>query len=441
MHTFPQLRKIERKYGDRLIVVGVHSPKFPAERETANLREAVLRYRIEHPVVNDRDFAVWQRFGGRAWPTLIFIDPDGRVIGKHEGELPFEKFDQLVGGMLEEFEARGVLNPAASPIALEAIREPAHTLSFPGKVLAADDALYIADTNHHRVVVAALDGSIQRAFGGGEPALIDGPASQAAFQQPQGLARSGASLYVADTENHAIRSIDLDTGMVTTLAGTGEQARVANAGGPGRSTSLSSPWDLALSGPLLYIAMAGTHQIWSLDLESGTVAPFAGTGREGLLDGALDRAWFAQSSGLTLADGHLYVADAEVSAVRDIDLRAKQVSTLVGEDLFVFGDRDGEGDAVRLQHPLGISGRDGTILIADSYNNKIKRLEPGRRAVQTWLGSGAAGRADGPGPSASFREPGGVCAGRAGLYIADTNNHRIALADWERGEVRTLIGD
>ena len=229
--------------------------------------------------------------------------------------------------------------------------------------------------------------------------------------------------------------------MVTTLAGTGEQARVADAGGPGRSTPLSSPWDLALSGPLLYIAMAGTHQIWSLDLESGTVAPFAGTGREGLLDGALDRAWFAQSSGLTLADGHLYVADAEVSAVRDIDLRAKQVSTLVGEDLFVFGDRDGEGDAVRLQHPLGISARDGTIFIADSYNNKIKRLEPGRRAVQTWLGSGAAGRADGPGPSASFREPGGVCAGRAGLYIADTNNHRITLADWERGEVRTLIGD
>src|SRR5947208_10682047 len=133
MHTFPQLRKIERKYGDKVVVVGVYSPKFPAERETANLREAVLRYRIEHPVVNDRDFQVWQRFGGRAWPTLIFVDPEGRIIDRHEGELPFEQFDPLVDRMLLDFEARGVLNPRASPIAVEGIAEPSHTLSFPDR--------------------------------------------------------------------------------------------------------------------------------------------------------------------------------------------------------------------------------------------------------------------------------------------------------------------
>ena len=117
------------------------------------------------------------------------------------------------------------------------------------------------------------------------------------------------------------------------------------------------------------------------------------------------------------------------------------MTTLVGEDLFVFGDQDGEGDAVRLQHPLGITGHDGSLCVADSYNNKIKRLDPGRRAATSWLGSGAAGRADGAGPSATFREPGGVCAGVEGLYIADTNNHRIAVADWTSGTVRTVIGD
>jgi DNA-binding beta-propeller fold protein YncE len=137
----------------------------------------------------------------------------------------------------------------------------------------------------------------------------------------------------------------------------------------------------------------------------------------------------------------LYVADSEVSAVRDIDLTTGRVTTVVGEDLFVFGDQDGEGDAVRLQHPLGITASEGALFVADSYNNKIKRLDPGRRAVVTWLGSGLAGRADGPGPSAAFREPGGVCAGVDGLYIADTNNHRIAVADWTTGRVRTLIGD
>jgi NHL repeat-containing protein len=441
MHTFPQLRKIERKYGDRVTIVGVHSPKFPAERETANLREAVLRYRIEHPVVNDRDFQVWQRFGGRAWPTLIFLDPQGRVIGKHEGELPFEQFDPLVERMLKEFEDRGTINLAVGPVALQEIQEPTRTLNFPGKVLATEDALYIADTNHHRIVRADLGGAIQRSYGSGEPGLADGAAERAAFQQPQGMATSGSMLYVADTENHAIRAIELASGFVTTVAGTGEQALGAGAGGPGRSTALSSPWDLALGDRVLYIAMAGTHQVWLLDLDTGVVGPFAGTGREGLLDGALAEACFAQSSGLALVEDHLYVADSEVSAVRDVDLGSGVVSTIVGEDLFVFGDQDGEGDVVRLQHPLGITAREGILFLADSYNNRIKRLDPRRRVVTTWLGSGAAGRADGPLTSASFREPGGVCAGRDGLYIADTNNHRVAVADWATGTVRTLVGD
>jgi sugar lactone lactonase YvrE len=441
MHTFPQLRKIERKYGDRVIVIGVHSPKFPAERETANLREAVLRYRIEHPVVNDYDFEVWNQFGGRAWPTLMFIDPQGRVIGKHEGELPFEQFDPVVARMLNESEERGILDPGAAAIDLQEIREPARTLKFPGKVLATEEAFYVTDTNHHRIVKAGFDGSIQRSYGSGEPGLLDGPAERAAFQQPQGMAKSGTTLYVADTENHAIRAIDLESGAVVTLAGTGEQAQPGGRAASGRSTALSSPWDLALADGVLYIAMAGTHQIWSLDLGTGAVAPFAGSGREGLLDGPLDQACFAQSSGLALDQGHLYVADSEVSAVRDIDLTSKVVTTVVGEDLFVFGDEDGEGDVVRLQHPLGITARAGMLFLADSYNHKVKKVDPRRRVVTTWLGSGAAGRADGVGTSASFREPGGVCAGSKGLYIADTNNHRIAVADWATGVVTTLIGD
>ena len=439
MHTFPQLRKIERAYGDKVIVIGVHSPKFPAERETANLREAVLRYRIEHPVVNDRDFAVWQRFGGRAWPTLVFIDPEGRVIGKHEGELPFEQFGPLVGGMLRDFEQRGILNPGSSPIALEQLREPARTLSFPGKVLVAGERLFVADSNHHRIAVASLDGSIERFIGSGDPGLLDGAADEAGFQQPQGMAVADGVLYVADTENHALRAVDIATGRVRTIAGTGAQALQPGDGGAGQKTPLSSPWDLALDGRTLYIAMAGTHQLWSMDLEAGTVAPYAGTGREGLRDGPVGQAWFAQSSGLSRDGCHLYVADSEVSAVRDVDLETGIVSTLVGVDLFVFGDQDGEGEGVRLQHPLGIAVHEGRLYLADSYNHKVKRLDPRRRAVSSWLGSGQAGDADGRQSVAAFREPGGVSAGERGLYIADTNNHRIAVADWQTGEVRTLI--
>ncbi|HEY0491939.1 MAG TPA: thioredoxin-like domain-containing protein, partial [Candidatus Dormibacteraeota bacterium] len=174
MHMFPQLRRIEQKYGDRVVIVGVHSPKFPAARATSNLREAVLRYRIEHPVVNDRDFELWHRFGGRAWPTLIFVDPQGRVIGKHEGELPFEQFDPLVGSMLSAFEERGLLDHGPSRIDLAQVTEPEGVLRFPGKVLAADGLLYVADTNHHRIVVAKQDGGIIRAIGSGRPGLVDG---------------------------------------------------------------------------------------------------------------------------------------------------------------------------------------------------------------------------------------------------------------------------
>lgn len=434
------MRKIEQKYGDRVIVIGVHSPKFPAERETANLREAVLRYRIEHPVVNDRDFQVWQRFGGRAWPTLMFIDPQGRVIGKHEGELPFEAFDPLVAQMLTEFDQRGLLAPAGTVLPIEELREPEHALKFPGKVLAFGDRLFIADTNHHRILEATLAGQVQRRFGSGEPSLRDGAKEAAAFQQPQGLATDGRRLYVADTENHAIRAIDLATGDVRTVAGTGKQAAGLSEGGPGKETDLSSPWDLALDGTRLFIAMAGTHQVWVCDLPSNQVAPFAGTGREGLQDGPRAQAWFAQSSGLALAGGHLYVADSEVSAVRDIDLDTGIVSTLVGEGLFVFGDQDGRGDAVRLQHPLGIAAHGGMLYVADSYNNKIKQLYPSERRVASWAGSGAAGDADGHGLEASFREPGGVCAHDQGLLVADTNNHRVASIDWRTASVRTLIG-
>jgi len=190
----------------------------------------------------------------------------------------------------------------------------------------------------------------------------------------------------------------------------------------------------------LIVAMAGLHQLWQVDPASGEARPFAGTGREGLKDGPLEDAWFAQSSGLALADGHLYVADSEVSAIRDVDLHRQEVSTLVGEGLFVFGDVDGEGEQVRLQHPLGITAHAGMLYVADSYNNKVKRLDPRTRCVTTWLGSGASGSTDGRETAASFREPGGVCAAGRGLYIADTNNHRVALADWRTGATWTLIG-
>ncbi|CAI8020457.1 Protein SUPPRESSOR OF QUENCHING 1, chloroplastic [Geodia barretti] len=223
MHIFPQLRRLERKYAEELMVIGVHSAKFPNEKEKENLYKAVKRCELEHPVVNDAEFQVWQEYACRAWPTMMFIDPEGKVIGKHEGEMSYEDMDRLLGQMVAEFDEQGQLD--RKPVAIAREPEPTTPLSFPGKVLADEtgDRLFIADTNHNRIVVASLAGKVTAVIGSGEEGLADGDFSSALFNHPQGMELEGDALFVADTENHALRKVDLVAGTVTTLAGNGNQ--------------------------------------------------------------------------------------------------------------------------------------------------------------------------------------------------------------------------
>jgi hypothetical protein len=447
MHVLPQLRKLERKWARELVVIGVHSAKFPGEKSTEAVRHAVERLAVGHPVVNDVDFRVWQEYACRAWPTLMFIDPAGRVIGRHEGEFPLEGLDQAIGQMVAEFDAAGLLD--RRPLSFTAEREnaPDRPLLFPGKQLADPPGgrLFVADTGHHRVLEVGLeDGRILRAFGSGEPGMADGSAETASFNAPQGLALAGDTLFVCDTENHAVRRIDLGNGQISLVAGTGEQARVFNQGGPARLTALNSPGDVVALGERLLVAMAGFHQVWELNLRSDQAVPWAGSGREDIEDGPLAHAKLAQPSGLALNEtaGLLYVADSEVSGIRAIDLGPDgQVRTIVGEGLFDFGDVDGVGPKVRLQHPLGLSfdPSAGLLYVADSYNHKIKRLEPTTAAVTSWLGSGLPGHRDGQGAEAQFSEPGGLSLGDGRLFIADTNNHAVRVCELTSGEVSTLV--
>ena len=439
MHVFPQLRKLERKYRDELAVIGVHSPKFTSEKDTENLRMAVLRYQVEHPVVNDAGFAVWGLYSGRAWPSMVFIDPHGKVIGKHEGEITFEQFDPIIGQMVEEFDGKGLID--RSPLSHRLEEEGASALSFPGKVLADETSgrLFIADSNHNRIIVATPEGEVTRVVGSGEAGMEDGDFQKARFERPQGMALDGGSLYVADTENHAIRKVDLANGVVETVAGTGRQAMGFGQGGEALSTDLSSPWDLTLYQGTVYIAMAGIHQLWALDLNAKQTRPYAGNGRESPIDGPLLSASLDQPSGITTGGVVLYFADSEASAIRTAHLsESGHVTTIVGQDLFVFGDVDGTGDEVRLQHPLGIDHHDGVLYIVDSYNNKIKQVFPQSRVVTTFLGAGEAGHRDGEGSQALFHEPGGLSGAGSRLYVADTNNHAIRVADLNTGVVSTL---
>ena len=437
------MRKLERRYADTLQVVSVHSPKFPTERETPNLRQAVLRLRIEHPVLNDADFQFWQRYGARAWPTIFFIDPRGNVIGLHEGELTEEMVAPLIDGWLAEYEAESLL--AREPLALS--RETGHqsALSFPGKV-AWDDAggrLIVADTNNDRILVADLEGNVSLIVGGDGSGFEDGSAESAKFNQPQGVALDGDAIYVADNENHAVRRINLPSGEVQTIAGVGEQARQLPAGQPARQTALSSPWDVAVRDGRLYIAMAGIHQLWSMDLREGDAAPvgpWAGSGREGIVDGPRQQAELAQPSGLAVSESGLAFADSESSGARQVTWDPDgRVETFIGKigSLFHFGDEDGGRERAKLQHPLDLAWLGDELYVADTFNHKIKQVYPHMQSVQTLLGG--HGDALGAFSETRLNEPGGICTGPGrSLIVADTNNHRIVQIDLAAGRSREI---
>jgi thiol-disulfide isomerase/thioredoxin/sugar lactone lactonase YvrE len=440
MHIIPDLKKLEKKYPNELVVIGVHSAKFENEKDTENIRRIVLRYEIEHPIVNDADFVIWQSYAVNAWPTRYLIDPAGYIIGKLSGEGGYEALDKAIADSIAEFRKRGELNEAPLKFVLERAKVGDLPLAFPGKILAdqKSERLFIADSDHNRIVITKLDGTLVETVGTGAHGAQDGSFQQATFFRPQGLVLAGEMLYVADTENYLIRQVDLKSKTVKTIAGTGEQSHQYGEAGPARSIALNSPWDLQLVGRMLYIAMAGPHQIWRLDLDQQVVSTFAGSGREARIDGSPAEAGFAQPSALATDEKTLYVSDAEANIIRAIDLGTDgTVRTLVGGDLFDFGDTDGSGNDVRLQHPLGLALWNDKLLIADTYNHKIKLLDPAARSVKSFAGTGKPGQADGARPS--FYEPGGLAVAGDKLFVADTNNHAIRIVDLRTKETKTLL--
>ncbi|QQS42763.1 MAG: redoxin domain-containing protein [Acidobacteriota bacterium] len=437
IHIIPDLKKLEAKYAKELVVIGVHSAKFDNEKDLDNIRNIVIRYGIEHPVVNDSEFLIWDSYAVGAWPTQVLIDPDGYIVARVSGEGKYDYFDTAIGALARDFRERGKLDEAP----LERAKVGSLPLAFPGKVLADEPSnrLFISDSNHNRIVITDLAGKLVDVIGSGAASAKDGKYSEAGFDKPQGMALAGDDLYVADTGNHLIRRIDLKKKRVEPAAGTGSLEGFNGFGGKATETALRSPWDLEFAGGKLYIAMAGSHQIWRLDPGTSYIEPYAGTRWESRKDGAVKEAHFAQPSGLAAIGDRLFVADSESNIIREIDLEKGRVFTLAGGDLFKFGDVDGDGDYARLQHPLGVETYGEAVLVADTYNDKIKLLDPEKRMVSTFLGTGKEGQADGKEPS--FYEPGGLSVAGGKLYIADTNNHAIRVADLKTKEVSTLTID
>jgi thiol-disulfide isomerase/thioredoxin/sugar lactone lactonase YvrE len=457
MHILPELKKLEQKYPDELVVVGVHSAKFEGERQTENIREAILRYEIAHPVINDAQHVLWDGFKVDTWPTIVLIDPEGKIAWRRSGEFKAEEVEAKIKLSLPGFKKKGLLNVEPIKFDLEANRAEDTPLRFPGKLLADEKSgrLFIADSNHSRIVVAALDGKLLDVVGSGAIGKADGDYQKATFNHPQGLALWDDVLYVADNENHMIRKVDLKAKKVVTVAGTGEQnpgPKSSWSRGKPKQVALSSPWDLWIHDDDLYIAMAGIHQIWRMKLDESSIGPFAGSAAEDIIDGGLlpnvpshrdGYAAFAQPSGLTSDGMLLYVADSEGSSIRAVTImgRTKEVTTVVGTSklpqnrLFTFGDNDGPKPNVLLQHCLGVAYHQGQIYVADTYNNKIKVVDAKTGATRTLAGTGRNRLSDNP---ATFDEPGGLSVAGNKLYVADTDNHAIREIDLESKRVSTI---
>ena len=444
IHTLPDLAKLEKKYAKELVVIGVHSPKFDNEKDTNSIRKAVLRYEVHHPVVNDADRKIWDAYEANAWPTLALIDPEGNLVGTASGEGRFAVLDKAISKLIEIHKEKKTLNEKPIRFDTAQFRDKPTSLYFPGKVLAdaKGKRIFIADSTHHRIVVVSSTGEKIAIAGVGTPGKVDGPFAKASFDDPQGMTLSadGNTLFVADRRNHLLRALDLKAQSVKTIAGTGEQDRERAEGGPALERGLNSPWALWLDGERIFIAMAGHHQIWTLDLKENMLEPYAGDGRENIKDGPLFAARFAQCSGLASDGKYLYVADPEVSAIRRVPMNGKgRVDTLVGTGLFDFGDQDGPGIAeeeskrAMLQHAIGVAYADGLVYVADTYNNKIKTIDVKTNEVKTFLG-GPAKKGEEP----MFNEPAGLSIADGKLYVADTNAHRIRIVDLKTKAVSTL---
>ncbi|WP_046777711.1 NHL domain-containing thioredoxin family protein [Streptomyces yangpuensis] len=411
LHVLDELRELEEKHRDTVVIVGVHSPKFVHEAEHAAVVDAVERYEVHHPVLDDPELATWKQYAVRAWPTLVVIDPEGYVVAQHAGEGHAHAIAKLVEELEAEHEAKGTLRRGDGPyVAPEPV---ASDLRFPGKALLLPSGNFlVSDSTRHQLVELAADGeSVVRRIGSGERGF-----GGDSFSEPQGLALlPDGRVVVADTVNHALRVLDLESGAVETVAGTGRQWwQGSPTSGPALEVDLSSPWDVAWWQGKVWIAMAGVHQLWTWDPEAGTVEVAAGTTNEGLHDGPAAEAWFAQPSGLAAAGDRLWVADSETSALRYVHPTdtGYAVTSAVGTGLFDFGHRDGDAAQALLQHPLGVTALpDGSVAVCDTYNHALRRYDPATGQVSTL--------------ATDLREPSDAVLAGEDIVVVESARHRL----------------
>ena len=443
IHMMPVLEMLESKYENKkVVIIGIHSPKYKVEKALENVKEAIERYEIKHPIILDSDMKIWKKYGIEAWPMFVIIGPDGIIRDKIAGEISFDVLDKKLLDIIKKYNKNMIKEPSSYTSKLIKKRG---ILRYPGKISIAPDGklIAIANANMNSILLIDKKGRIVQRIGSGEKGAVDSSMANSSFFKPQGIAWiDNNTLLVADTYNHKIRMIDLKSDKVTTKAGNGMQ------GAPLRyleekvalNSKLNSPWDIVVGKNTAYIAMAGSHQILAYDLDD-TVSYFAGIGYEDIEDGDFKHCSFAQPSGLSLNKNNIYVADSEASGIRNISLKNNFVSSIVGSGLFVFGDRVGRVDETLLQHPLGVTYDDGVLFIADTYNNSIKEINLSKKISTNIISKEehSVCKVDDPRcDTLGLFEPSDVKSDGRYLYISDTNNHLIRRYDKNKKILETI---
>ncbi|MDY7100232.1 MAG: redoxin domain-containing protein [Actinomycetota bacterium] len=410
-----ELRELSDRYPDELVVVGVHSPKFPGEGDHRRLTAELVRLGITGPVLDDPDMVTWQQYGVQGWPYYVVVDPRGRVEGAIAGEDQLGLLTQVVRDLITEQGHLGTLD--RTPLPTTPADPPPGSLAFPQRVaLDRHGRMAVADTAHDRVLVASLDVDPDPA--GSDPVarithVVRG------LRRPRGARLVGDTLLICDTGRNRIGRIDLserpDADELADIDDAGiAHLRLRHA--DVIAYDIPQPWDLLcdFDGSVVVASAAG-HQLWRIPT-IGDPGVVCGTGVAGLADGKAVNADLGQPSGLTRFPGAVVFVDAETSALRRLTNEGRVV-TLAGAGLFDWGRRDGRRSRALLQHPEGVvaSPRGDVAYIADTYNDAI-RFWRGKR-VGTLEIEGLA-------------RPGGLDVLSDGrLVVADTFHHRIVVVD------------
>ncbi len=418
----PDLHRLEERYKDHLVVIGIHSAKFKAERAGFRIKSAADRLGISHPVINDADFKIWDDYAVKAWPTLVLIDHRGKVIWQRAGE----GFYQDLDAVLEEWTSYYEDDLNSEILAGLGSTEHEDLLKYPaGLALDTDGNIWIADAGNHRILKVDSTGKILHTVGSGKAGLKNGSFNEAQFFDPQGLSVEGDTIWVADTRNHALRVFSMIEKTVTTPVGDGKQGKIAGNSPRNSPVFPASPWAIFSDSKYRYVANAGNHRILSMEIGNGNLlSTWWGTGREALVDGSSEVGSFNQPSALALWKHYLLVADAEASAIRAIDLEADSLKTLVGRGLFVFGYQDGPPEQALLQHPQGLSVWKDTLYIADTYNGCIRSMALPSGPVQTLI--------------SGLKAPVGIVATEKHLWITDSDAHQLLKADRMNGNIQVV---